>query len=46
MILQSWPETEALIRKLMEARGLPTTDLPTVDDVRRVYYKEMAKPRQ
>lgn len=46
MILQSWPETEALLRKLMEARGLPTTDVPTVDDVRRVYYKEMAKPRQ
>ena len=46
MILQSWPETEALLRKLMEARGLPTTDVPTVDDVRRVYDKEMAKPRQ
>jgi ankyrin repeat protein len=42
MILQSWPETEALLRTLMEARGLPTNDVPTVEDVRRVYYREMA----
>jgi ankyrin repeat protein len=46
MIIQSWPETEALMRTMMEQRGLPVGDLPTVEDIRRVYYKEMARKQQ
>jgi ankyrin repeat protein len=37
MVFQSWPETEALLRKMMEDRGLPT-DVPTAEDLRRVLY--------
>jgi len=37
MVFQSWPETEALLRKMMEERGLPT-DVPSVEEVRRVIY--------
>jgi ankyrin repeat protein len=37
MVFQSWPETEALLRKLMTDRGLPT-DVPSVEELRRVLY--------
>jgi ankyrin repeat protein len=44
MVFQSWPETEALLRKMMEERGLPT-DVPTAEDLRRVLYAAGAADR-
>jgi uncharacterized protein len=38
MVFQSWPETEALLRKLMIERGLDT-HVPTVEELRAVLYK-------
>jgi uncharacterized protein len=38
MVFQSWPETEALLRRLMIERGLDT-HVPTVEELRAVIYK-------
>jgi uncharacterized protein len=39
MVFQSWPETEALLRKLMIARGLDT-HVPSVEELRAAIYKQ------
>lgn len=39
MVFQSWPETEALLRKLMIERGLDT-HVPSVEELRAVIYKQ------
>jgi len=38
MVFQSWPETEALLRRLMIERGLDT-HVPSVEELRAVIYK-------
>jgi hypothetical protein len=43
MVFQSWPETEALLRKLMIARGLDI-HVPTVEELRAVIYKQQDPP--
>jgi ankyrin repeat protein len=44
MVFQSWPETEALLRKLMVAQGLDT-HVPTVEELRAVIYKQDSETR-
>ncbi|HEV3214867.1 MAG TPA: ankyrin repeat domain-containing protein [Vicinamibacterales bacterium] len=39
MVFQSWPETEALLRRLMIERGLDT-HVPTPEELRAVIYKQ------
>jgi ankyrin repeat protein len=43
MVFQSWPETEALLRRLMIERGLDT-HVPTVEELRAVIYKPEPPP--
>jgi ankyrin repeat protein len=44
MVFQSWPETEALLRKLMVEQGLDT-HVPTVEELRAVIYKQDSETR-